>query len=76
MDILITIGFFILAIGAPVGCVFCYRQGLKDGQAVKEEKPIPKIAEPKEKPTEETQEIIDHFDKLFNYDYLNPEGKQ
>lgn len=51
---------------------FSYRQGLKDGRAVKEEKELPKVVPEikifkKQKITEEVKRLNDILDNIDNY---------
>lgn len=53
-------------------CVWCYRQGIKDGRSVKEDKPLEKVKEPKpEKITKEDkkqiEELQNQFENLMNF---------
>ena len=59
------------ALGVGALALFSYHLGVKVGTAVKDEKPIPKIVEPKET-EEEPDQTLTMLEKIFNYDYTNP----
>jgi len=69
MDILTLVAVFGMAIIVGVLVFFAYRQGLIDGQRVKEEKPIKEVSIPKVNKTAiAPDEIIDGYNNIMAYD--------
>jgi hypothetical protein len=69
--VLFDIAFVVLAILAPILCVWCYRAGLRDGRHLKEGKPLEPIRplidiQRPAAPTEDKYDII--LDNINNYD--------
>ena len=73
MEILLgtLVGIFV-GMFVTFACIWCYRQGIKIGRSVKENKPLEKVIEPKlEKITEEDkkqiEELQNQFENLMNF---------
>jgi hypothetical protein len=59
--------YIIAAVVVVFLCLFCYRQGIKDGRALKENKPLEKIVKiPLEKKEKETKGELTLQEQLAN----------
>lgn len=75
MEVLIGVAAGILVVFL---CLFCYRLGIKDGRAVKEDRPLEKAVNiPQVKPKQENG-IEDQFNALMGYnpEFVETRGKE